>query len=184
MHPWCCIGYSLFSHFYIVSQSVNISNLSLHSIVDKYAVCFQYFACTNAALNMLMRPLINIHMFSVSARCLCFASVETAKLFSKMVVPILTPTSSVWEFWLSFSLTQNLISSLFYIKASTENIVIFHSDFNTHDYQKSWVPFHMFIGYLEIFSRRSSVQVFKPIFSFEYLPFFLLVCRVLYTFWI
>lgn len=40
--------------------------------------------------------LINTHAFSVSSKkCVRFVSVETAKMFSQVFVPILTPTSSV-----------------------------------------------------------------------------------------
>lgn len=38
--------------------------------------------------------LINLHVFLLVLRNVCLASVETAKLFSKIVVPILTPTIS------------------------------------------------------------------------------------------
>lgn len=75
--------------------------------------------------------LINLHVFLLVLRNVCFASVETAKLFSKIVVPILTPTSSVGVLIVPY-LHQILVLSLFPFKHSAENVVIFHSDFNLH----------------------------------------------------
>lgn len=117
-----------FIHVYIVhplwlTYSIVRIYLSLSLTVDRHLGCFSFLAITNyTAVNilvyifwehkypLLLREYSEVDLLSHLV-CVFSALLDTFQ-FSKVVVPIYTPNSSIWEFHLCY-LYQQLVLSVF-----------------------------------------------------------------------
>lgn len=111
-------GWNSFTFTILVYSMVWIfHNWCIHSPVCRHLACFQFGANTNNAAKNILIHLYYCSYAHVFSRCeisgpgVNIYSVEqdNAKLFSK-VVPIYTPTNSVWR---AFSLFDILVNTLF-----------------------------------------------------------------------
>lgn len=163
----CCRGDSSCSHFYMVSPSEHMLDLSTQSILCPVAKMLLWILC----------------MCLLCEVCTHSSEVETTRLFSRMDVPIPTPEGGVWEpRWLTASPRLGIVCP-FYFNCSAGNAVMSHCEFNlqpSNDQKSStfscllvtyrsfakgqfkpfahlllmWLPFsHGFVGSLRILDR-------------------------------
>lgn len=120
--------------------------LSIHLPVDGHSGCSQFGAImNNSAKSIHMLSLcvdicfhfLWVYTLYLGVRLLdqmvqlCWTFKETAKLFSKVIVPSYIPISSEWVFGCSsFSPTCGV--SIFNFRHSNRSVTVIHSGFNFH----------------------------------------------------
>lgn len=121
--PLCGILLSLLMNICIVS-----SFLLLWRVFYEHSnLCL----LANGCIHFLVGKHLEVELLSHGI-CIYSPLVDTAKQLSKVVVPIQTPTSSVWEVWLLHISAYSVTVHLFHFSHFARYAIVLHYHFNLH----------------------------------------------------